>query len=69
MLRGGVYYRQPSTPHKSGNNEGVVRLTCSQFLLDPFGSFFHRFTSSTQALQISPERSSSIRKHLSKSVS
>lgn len=33
-------------------------LTWFQFFLEPLGSFFHLFTSSTQALQISPTRSS-----------
>lgn len=32
------------------------RLTWFQFFLVPTGSFFHRFTRSTQALQISPDR-------------
>lgn len=32
------------------------KLTWFQFFLVPTGSFFHRFTSSTQALQISPDR-------------
>lgn len=33
-----------------------ISLTWFQFFLVPTGSFFHRFTSSTQALQISPDR-------------
>lgn len=32
-----------------------TRLTWFQFFLVPTGSFFHRFTRSTQALQISPD--------------
>ena len=31
-----------------------ISLTWFQFFFEPIGSFFHRFTSSTQALQISP---------------
>lgn len=33
-------------------------LTWFQFFLEPLGSFFHLFTSNTQALQMSPTRSS-----------
>lgn len=35
-----------------------LRRTWFQFFFDPCGNFFHRFTSSTQALQMSPTRSS-----------
>lgn len=34
----------------------ALKLTWFQFFLVPTGSFFHRFTRSTQALQISPDR-------------
>jgi len=36
----------------------MTRLTWFQFFLEPWGSFFHLFTSNTQALQMSPTRSS-----------
>lgn len=36
--------------------QGLLQLTWFQFFLVPTGSFFHLFTSSTQALQMSPDR-------------
>lgn len=43
--------------------------TCCQFRVVPEGNFFQRFTRRTQALQISPDRFSGVRKHLSNSGS
>lgn len=44
-------------------------LTCLQFLPEPAGNFFHRFTNSTQALHISPCRGVDSWKHSRKSSS
>ena len=43
--------------------------TWCQSLFVPVGNFFHRFTNSTQALHISPDRFSKMRKHFSNSDS